>query len=65
MQRLPGIEMPQRLTCGTIHGFEGLRIIAEEDEASCGGHYPAHRMGSADLRILPREFAGLKVIGKQ
>src|SRR5438445_7756519 len=39
MQALPGIKVPERLARLRVHGFKGLRIIAEKEKAAGSRHY--------------------------
>src|SRR5262249_54031461 len=62
---LSGVEMPERFPGGGIDGFEGLRIVTEENETACRRHGSAARMASANLRVSPGGLIRFEAVGQQ
>ena len=65
MQVLSGVEVPQRLACSRIRGFEETLIIGEKYQAGCGRHDSAIAMSITGLRITPCKGPGPGIEGQK
>src|SRR5882724_6463475 len=57
--------MPERLPRPCLHGFEGLRVIAEKYETPGCGHGASVGVRSANLRVAPDERLSFQVVGEK
>src|SRR6266478_8297337 len=62
---LTRVEMPQRLAGLRVHRFEGLRVIAEEDQTARGRHGAPGGAALACLSVAPRGFIVVQREGQQ
>src|SRR6266850_2826773 len=65
MNALASIEMPQHLSRARIYRFEGLRVIAKENQSCPCCHCSAARMPGSGLRISPRRLICSEFVGQQ
>src|SRR5262245_24487762 len=62
---LASIEMPKGFACLRVHGFEGLRIVTEENKSSGRGHRAACGVAHTGLDIAPSRLVSFERVSQQ
>src|ERR1700742_1577929 len=65
MQALPGVEVPQRLSCGCIRSFEEALVVSKKYYACHCTHDSAPAVRVPRLRVAPGKRLCLRIISQE